>query len=360
MILARSGPFEKFVSDLLFAQSRRGLHSRRARALAGAGAAAHAGAGDAGAAAEAEAEPDATAAENSGGDDPLALQCSLEAIVAAAFARSVGGVHFCATNSSAAEDVLEEMSGYDADERTQLLRWLTGAAVAVFAGFLLSRVQHLIHAYPTVFSLSLNTFSSVGLIFTNKVLYQRGCDYGGCKLTPLTSPLSFDTVRFTHDVGVIISASCSRLVPLRRLRTPSAPSAAVTLVGMNFLATSSVNLCVRREGKGESKGAVAAVGPSQGDKAKVFGELPPTPPPPRRASEYFSHHRQAPLVKHKAPTPQLLIVVPTPCRHGPLRVSRVHVPHHFEPIPAAQQRGVLSGAINQAVMIRTGSGTSHQ
>lgn len=159
VILTRPKPFEKFVSELAAFQRGGGgtaAASRRALALAAA----------------------AKAAGAAGGAAAPPLQCSVEAILATAFTRSVGGVHFCAANGSSSEDVLLEMGGAGADERTLILRWVTGATVAAFLGFLASRVQHLFHTYPTVFSLSLNTMSSVGLIFTNKVLYQRGCDYG--------------------------------------------------------------------------------------------------------------------------------------------------------------------------------------
>lgn len=148
--------------------------------------------------------------------------CSTEALVAVGFTHSLGNVHFCATNHSSAEDVLRDFTGYSEGERRELLRWATAAAIVGFGLVMLLRVRHLVHAYPTVFSLSLNTVSSVGLIFTNKVLYQRGCDY------------------------------------------------AVTLVGMNFAATSSVNLCVKRD-KLTSAGALS-------QEIKLYGAFRATTP----------------------------------------------------------------------------------
>lgn len=188
--------------------------------------------------------------------------CSVESVSAALFLGQGRPLHVCTAQDglsdrlvSFARDARQSSSGLSyGSEFLAPASVLAGAFLLMLIG---GAVYTLAADYPATIGLSVNTISSVAIIFINKILYQRGFKYGargfrtkrhGRKIQKRARAgrcsCLFALLRFSHrsSVLLIVLSVC-----------PFAPSACprvravVTLGGIHFLATSSVRLCARKQ-----------------------------------------------------------------------------------------------------------------
>lgn len=112
--------------------------------------------------------------------------CSVEAVSAALFLGNNKQLHVCSVQEALGDRFVQfasgaaQLSDTSSDERIDILGVVVvggGLAAAVLAG-----LNTLARDYPATVSLTVNTLSSVAIIFINKVIYQRGFDYGESEL----------------------------------------------------------------------------------------------------------------------------------------------------------------------------------
>lgn len=113
--------------------------------------------------------------------------CSVEAVASALFLASGRKLHTCTAEDALGDRVVKFAAGAaqrsrdsTSEERITILGVVvvgSGLLVAFLAG-----INTVARDYPALVSLSVNTVSSVSIIFINKIIYQRGFKYGALQL----------------------------------------------------------------------------------------------------------------------------------------------------------------------------------